>query len=513
MTTLDELVKCGIEKKNAERMVQLWEKRIGEKHGINTITDIVYNGMGEGSTVYLTCQSCGKVRTKDFKNSRNKWAELAKTCSCQKRVLSNKEVAVRKEYNNNPEFVGKSFGNLTVVEILERPKANGKSGKAIQWVCECSECHKRRVLAPSRVKNGKAECKCANKKPSKYIGARFGRLVVKEMYAKNTSKRFICECDCGEIYDGDANAILRGKVKSCGCLAREIHENAKYASPLWHTWSNMIARCEKPNGKAWDDYGGRGIRVCDEWHDFKTFEEWAIGNGYRPGCGLSLDRIDVNGNYEPDNCRYASTSVQLVNRRPRRPNKKSFVTINGVTKTKREWCEEYGIWQATVDYRMKHRGMSFEEALTAEKMTSGNHHPALLDMQAERKKQLEDLNKINSYIECNLYMAFCRLTDRYTLLPQQSVGKYRVDFLVNGTTITVECDGHDVHKTKEQMAYDYRRERFLIANGYTVIRFTGSEINANPDGCAEELLQMIDTLRGEDKCQEQQTTKKILKSS
>ena len=498
MNTREDLIALGLEDLALSKIIESQQKHIGELHGVNRITDITYLGVGEGSVIELTCTECGNVRTKNYVSGRNRWCELAKTCSCQKRVLSEKEKAVRKEYNNAPENVGKVFGNLTVVEIIATPKQtqSGKIGKTVKWLCECSECHGRRVYVPSEVKSGVAKCKCSAKRQSKYIGVKFGRLTVKEVYKKDGNSRFICEGDCGEIYDGFSTPIVRGKVLSCGCLAREIHENAKSQSPLWHTWSGMISRCENVNNQSWNDYGGRGISVCEEWHDFKKFEEWAIGNGYRPGCGLSLDRIDVNGNYEPSNCRYTTSSVQLVNRRPRKPNKKSLVTINGVTKTKREWCEEYGIWDATVNYRIKHMGMTFEEALVAEKKRSGNHNPVTVARYKEEQRRLAELNKINSFIECNLYMAFCRITDRFVLQPQVQVGNYRVDFMVDGMMIVVECDGYDQHKTKEQMAKDYKRERYLVSQGYTVIRFTGSEINKDPDGCAKELFEMIKTIGG-----------------
>lgn len=502
MNTRQELYDMGLEDLAVNQILKMQQKHVGEMHGINKITDITYVGIGGNSVIELTCTACGAKRTKDFRRGRNKWNELAKTCSCQKRVLSEKEVAARKTYNSNPEFLGKIYGNQKVIEII--------SGSPVKWVCECVDCGSRKIVSPSLLKSGKQQCRCKDNGASQYIGKTYGRLTVLSTYVpEHGRRRFVCQCSCGNTYEGDARDIKRGKVQSCGCLPREIQEDAISRDPLYPTWSAMLSRCENQNNHAFSDYGGRGISVCEEWHDFKVFRDWCIENGYDPNGSLSLDRIDVNGNYEPGNCRYASIYVQNVNQRPRRPRKDS-VTINGVTKTKAEWCKEYGIWSGTVNYRVKHMGMTFEEALVAEKQRVGNHNPVIRGM---RKDDIERLNKINSYIECNLYMAFCRLTGDYVLLPQKQIDSYRVDFLVDGTQIVVECDGYDQHKTKEQMAADCKRERYLVAHGYTVIRFTGSEINGNPDGCAKELMEMILTLMENGKWQGQQTTRRTLKLS
>lgn len=512
MNTQQELINLGLTESLASQWLKTNKKHIGEVHGINRVTDITFVGIGKGNDIELTCDSCGKVRHKAFMSGRNRWVELAKTCSCQKHVLSEKEKAARKDYNDNPEYIGKVFGTFKVVEILSCPK-QGKSGHTIKWLCQCTECGATKEVVPANAKSLREKCKCERHSADEYIGKTFGRLTVISTHKEEGQKRkFVCQCSCGNTYEADACDIKRGKVKSCGCISREISESAYTKSPLYPTWAAMLRRCENSKSKAWNDYGGRGITVCEEWHDFKKFEEWCIGNGYRPNCSLTLDRIDVNGNYEPSNCRYTTIFAQSVNRRPKKPHKGS-VTINGVTKTKSAWYKEYGVWQATVDYRVKHMGMTFEEALTAEKQREGNHNPVVPCKRSKDNTDLADLNKINSYIECNLYMAFCRLTDEYRLVPQVTVRNYRLDFLVEGSKIAVECDGYDHHKTKEQMANDYKRERYLISQGYTVIRFTGSEINKNPDGCAEELLELIKTLCGDMKCRELPPIKKTLKSS
>jgi very-short-patch-repair endonuclease len=326
-----------------------------------------------------------------------------------------------------------------------------------------------------------------------------------------------CVCECGKEYDGQVTNIRNGKVKSCGCLAKELREmhvvnaDAVSKSPLYHVWNNMKQRCNNPNVDSYPNYGGRGITVCKEWSDdFKVFETWAIENGYRPNRGLSIDRIDVNGNYCPENCRWTNVFVQSVNRRPPKPPKaiKGGFTINGITKTKKAWCEEYGVWTATVNYRMKKMGMTFEEALTAEKKSEGNHLAAL-NLPEPKVKQLDNLNRTNSHIEANLYMAFIRKNFSDRVVSQHTIGKYRVDFWIEGTDIVVECDGLEFHKGKDQLKSDYERERYLVIHGFRVLRYTGSEINQDPDAVADEIIGFAE---GGLQWQDQQMTKKTISS-
>jgi very-short-patch-repair endonuclease len=141
---------------------------------------------------------------------------------------------------------------------------------------------------------------------------------------------------------------------------------------------------------------------------------------------------------------------------------------------------------------MRKMGISFEEALKAEKINEGNHHPKILDIHPDKKKAIEDINKINSYIECNLYMNFIQETSKYVLQPQEKIAGYRVDFLVKETNIVVECDGYEHHKTKEQITNDCKRQRELTKLGYTIVRFSGTEINRDCKACVSELIEIIE---------------------
>lgn len=135
-------------------------------------------------------------------------------------------------------------------------------------------------------------------------------------------------------------------------------------SRLYRIWRGIINRCENPNRKAYPRYGGRGIKMCDEWRDFINFYDWAIANGYQDN--LTIDRIDNNGNYEPLNCRWATVKEQCRNQRTNR-----LITINGETKCLKEWCEIYKISYKTVHARIHRDNWSVIHALTVPITTKG----------------------------------------------------------------------------------------------------------------------------------------------
>jgi hypothetical protein len=149
-------------------------------------------------------------------------------------------------------------------------------------------------------------------------GKKYGMLTCVEYLG---DRRWRCICDCGNECIR-ANAGHLNENSSCGCnkpelnkkagLKRAVHGDSR--TKLYKRWTSMIQRCENPNNDFYQNYGGRGISVCDEWHDYAAFKEWSISNGYDEK--LSIDRIDVDGNYEPGNCRWTTFSVQMSNRRP-----------------------------------------------------------------------------------------------------------------------------------------------------------------------------------------------------
>ena len=159
-------------------------------------------------------------------------------------------------------------------------------------------------------------------------GQRFGRLVVARRSDRPYRGGTIweCVCDCGSVVHVYANHLKSGVTQSCGCLGRERRLASKQThkeagTRLYGVWACMKSRCYTHSNTSYERYGGRGIRVCDEWRNSYTdFRDWAMQNGYDPHAkrgACTLDRIDVNGNYEPNNCRWVSNSVQQMNKRPK----------------------------------------------------------------------------------------------------------------------------------------------------------------------------------------------------
>ena len=218
-----------------------------------------------------------------------------KSCGCQ---------SVRRGRRIQRELVGQSFGSLIVVEKL--PFEEGKQ----RWKCICSLCGREKIVYETNLLRSKSKCKC-------------------ERYKDN---------------------IIHGAlVKN----AREMDEcNAK----LYDVWTSMRQRCQNSKSKAYHFYGERGISICGEWDkSYVCFREWALDNGY--AIGLSIDRIDNEGNYCPENCRWVDQHTQVMNRR----NTKRY-SMNNETKTLCEWVEEYKVPYRVVYNRLR-SGWTFEKAI------------------------------------------------------------------------------------------------------------------------------------------------------
>lgn len=175
-------------------------------------------------------------------------------------------------------------------------------------------------------------------------GQRFGRLVVMERGTNSADRkiRWRCKCDCGNMTEVRTYYLIRGKVRSCGCIQRDKAANRARkhgfcGTRVYNIWCGIIRRCENQNYQGYKNYGGRGIKVCEEWHDPKVFCEWAIANGYSED--LTIDRIDVNGDYSPNNCRWADRTTQNRNQRRR----KDRADYTGVRKANQKYAARIGV--------------------------------------------------------------------------------------------------------------------------------------------------------------------------
>ena len=205
------------------------------------------------------------------------------------------------------------------------------------------------------------------------LGNRYGRLVVVERAedGKNWLRRWVCQCDCGNQKTILQSSLRHGLTQSCGCLHKErtsitsricntVHGGSKggTASPEYMAWDSMRQRCMNPRHANFANYGGRGIGVCDRWSDFAAF---LADMGDRPGPDFSIDRIDNESGYSPENCRWATRTQQTRNTR-----QNVHLTVRGERRLLVEFADEYGIQAGVVRGRVR-RGWSHEEALCGKK--------------------------------------------------------------------------------------------------------------------------------------------------
>ncbi|PPA70072.1 hypothetical protein [Jeotgalibacillus proteolyticus] len=199
-------------------------------------------------------------------------------------------------------------------------------------------------------------------------GMRFGRLIVRRLVEVNKyhQAKWECICDCGNVTIVHYSNLHTGTSKSCGCLKSELNikRNTKHGLSgrydkdrrIYVIWIHMRSRCLNESDIDYAHYGGRGIKICEEWSDYAVFYKWAKEKGYNQE--LTIERIDNDGNYEPTNCRWATRKEQARNRR----SNPQF-TFNGKTKTIPDWAEEMNISYSALRTRL-HDGWSIEKALT-----------------------------------------------------------------------------------------------------------------------------------------------------
>jgi hypothetical protein len=195
------------------------------------------------------------------------------------------------------------------------------------------------------------------------IGTRFVRLVVtgNPVNTRGNHYSYPCRCDCGTEKIVSGENMRSGTTVSCGCRMREAHHMKKHGmrkTRLYHIWQQMIQRCANPKRVNYARYGGKGIRVCQEWKDFSTFSEWALSHGYSDD--LTIDRISSAGDYSPRNCRWSTVIDQARNQRSNH-----LLTVFGVTKCIAEWAEDARcvVSRGTLQCRIQ-KGWDVERAIT-----------------------------------------------------------------------------------------------------------------------------------------------------
>ena len=199
-------------------------------------------------------------------------------------------------------------------------------------------------------------------------GQRFGRLTVMGFAEMRGSMSYWhCRCECGAQCDVRRDHLLSGEVRSCKCLSRELSSHRLKThgmtnTRLWRIWAGMKQRCYDPSFQQYPKYGGRGITVCDAWYkSFQCFYDWAMTHGYNET--LTIDRIDVNGNYCPENCRWATSKEQGNNKR-----NNYLITFEEQQLTAKEWSRKTGIHADTIRWRLNH-GWPVALALTQQPKT------------------------------------------------------------------------------------------------------------------------------------------------
>lgn len=276
------------------------------------------------------------------------------------------------------DLSGQRFGRLIAVKRVDN------IGNNAAWLCKC-DCGNDTIVRASYLRFGSTKsCGCARdevmnrKKTIDLAGRKYGKLLVLKQagYNGQGGALWLCKCDCGNEKVVDAHALRRGKTKSCGCLHKEKMTKMKtthglHKTRLYQVWNDMKFRCNSEKSHNYKNYGGRGIRVCEEWQNsYESFRTWALANGYdetaiRGIC--TLDRIDVNGNYEPGNCRWITTQEQQSNKRDT-----VFIEFGAERHTMKQWAEITGISVDAIRYRLK-KGWPIERVLT-EPLHEQNSH-------------------------------------------------------------------------------------------------------------------------------------------
>lgn len=303
-------------------------------------------------------------------------------------------------------YIGKKYGKLTITSYFGQKK----SGTPIFCVtCECGNTYLKVGL--DMLESGKTkDCGCS-KRNIDLIGKKFGRLLVVEKTNKRINRSVVwkCLCDCGNYFFASSKCLNDNNVKSCGCIRKE-REHFAIDSKLYKLWTSIITRCTNPNHEYYYLYGGRGIKICDEWSckngnikAFYNFYNWAVSNGYKEEIldngknKYTIDRIDTNGDYSPKNCRFITNEEQQMNKRADK-----LFTYNNETKTIKQWLKQYCV-KCNDYYRLLFLGLDNKQILdfisnpTQIKINNSlywNNHKQRYHYSEDRKKIIDNYTNL-----------------------------------------------------------------------------------------------------------------------
>lgn len=258
-------------------------------------------------------------------------------------------------------------------------------------------------------------------------GQKFGRLTVisRAENSKHGKVRWNCKCDCENEVIRNADSLRKNNVHSCGCYRIEkLNEHSfthgKSETRLNNIWRGMKQRCLNPNNPAYKNYGGRGIMVCEKWQEFQPFYDWAMANGYKDD--LTIDRINVSGNYEPSNCRWADTKTQSNNTR-----RSHYISYKGKTMTLTQWANKLNMNKGTLTRRLN-SGWSIEEAFT--KQLKGTY--TFNGKTQSLEEWADELNIKHSILYQRIYNKGLTVEEAFTKPPRPKVYTY------NGKTLSLK---------------------------------------------------------------------------
>lgn len=264
------------------------------------------------------------------------------------------------------DVIGKRFGRLVALSVY-----HAKNYRYVKCQCDCG--NEKAIRIDHLIKGRTKSCGClitniSVERKHKHSGEKYGRLTVLHRSERKTEsgvRYYVCRCECGNIKESTISHLTSGDTRSCGCLQDESRRNTithgcdrkNKPTRLYVVWAGMNARCKDKCNLL---YGGRNISVCEEWkNDFSAFMNWATLNSY--GKSLTIDRIDNDKGYSPENCRWATPKEQSRNKRNSR-----ILSYKGVSQTVADWAdevEESGAMQGKTFKSRIDRGWNVEDAI------------------------------------------------------------------------------------------------------------------------------------------------------